>query len=56
MTTPLTPGQQRTAKALAVRKRNAETRAADRLRARGWTCTPPEDRPEDAKAADQRTA
>lgn len=43
MTQPLTPGQQRTAKALAARKRNAETRTADRLRARGWVCVAPPD-------------
>lgn len=45
MTKPLTPGQQRTAKALAARKMNAQIRAADRLRALGWTCTPPGETP-----------
>lgn len=42
MTKPLTAGQLRVAPAIAARKRLAQERLADRLRAAGWTCTPPE--------------
>lgn len=38
----LTPGQRRTAKAVATRMRAAEEKKADQLRERGWIVIPPE--------------
>jgi hypothetical protein len=37
----------RTAKATRAAQRKAEERRAEWLRARGWTCTPPESKSED---------
>jgi len=44
--TTQTPGQVRTAAATAARKRASQERLAERLRAAGWTCIPPEESPE----------
>lgn len=38
----MTAGQKRTAAARAKAVRNAEDRAARKLRGRGWACIPPE--------------
>lgn len=42
--------ESRTARATAARRRASEERRAAHLRERGWTCTPPDEQPEQLRA------